>query len=182
MNHALYSTIVVFVSTQRDSSPDSACQESGSMRGPAEPRVPRFPRINGEDEYVFRVVRRSRSGRIADTTRRTSRDHALFRFLDGTMSRMSMRRNAQEMRLPRPLAQRPRPLSIRMTTSQRCYLTISCRRPITPNAGCHDTHPRPLNRFSRGRSRQLARFGLIDRRAEISCSMRRCRRTDARKS
>ena len=42
--------------------------------------------------YALRVERRSRSGRIADTTRRTSRDPALFRPLDGTMSRMSMRR------------------------------------------------------------------------------------------
>ena len=50
--------------------------------------------------FAFRVEKRSRSGRIADTTGRTSRDPASLRPLDWTMSRMSMRRKAQEMRLP----------------------------------------------------------------------------------
>jgi hypothetical protein len=52
------------------------------------------------NEFAFRVQRRSRSGRIADTTRRTGHYPASFRPLDGTISRMSMRRKAQEMRLP----------------------------------------------------------------------------------
>jgi hypothetical protein len=61
-------------------------------------KPPRLPL--GCVDCVSRVQRRSRSGRIADATRRTSRDPASFRHLDGTMSRMSMRRKAQEMRLP----------------------------------------------------------------------------------
>jgi hypothetical protein len=50
--------------------------------------------------FALRVERRSRSGRIADAKRWIRRDPASFRPLDGTMSRMSMRRKAQEMRLP----------------------------------------------------------------------------------
>ena len=51
---------------------------------------------------VRRHVERSAvvEARIAGTTRRTSRDPALFRPLDGTVSRMSIRRKAQEMRHP----------------------------------------------------------------------------------
>ncbi len=48
--------------------------------------MPTEGRISG---FAFRVERRSRSGRIADTTRRTGRDPASFRRHDGTMSRMS---------------------------------------------------------------------------------------------
>src|SRR5262249_53529664 len=46
---------------------------------------------------------------------------------------------------------------------------------IPPNAGGHETHARPLDPFSGGRSRELARFGRIDRSVERSPCARRCR-------
>jgi hypothetical protein len=55
--------------------------------------------VDGLADTTF-FKRRSRSRRIADTRRRTGHDPALFRLLDGSMSRMSMRRKAQGMRLP----------------------------------------------------------------------------------
>jgi hypothetical protein len=103
--------------------------------------------------FAFRVERRSRSGRITDTTRRTSRDPEFFRPLDGNMSRMSMRRKAQEMRLPSPLTQGPRRSSIRVTTNLRCFLSVSYPQPIPSDTGAHVTHARPLDTVSRGGSR-----------------------------
>jgi len=37
------------------------------------------------------------------------------------------------------------------------------------------------NAMARAKASDSARFGMIDRRAQIACSMLRCRRTDARK-
>src|SRR5271166_4245640 len=95
------------VPLHRDSegiSPDIAALRHGPRAERAVDDATRDPRpdqaVAARAGCASRVERRSRSGRIADTTKRTSRDPALFRPLDGTMSRMSMRRKAQEMRLP----------------------------------------------------------------------------------
>ena len=70
----------------------------GTVRGNTRPLAQFRPRPHSE--FAFRVEERSRSGRIADTTRRTGRDPASFRPLDGTVTHMNMRRKAQEMCLP----------------------------------------------------------------------------------
>jgi hypothetical protein len=49
--------------------------------------------------FAFRVQRRSRTGYIADTTRRTGPDPASFRPFDSIMNRMYMRWKVQELRL-----------------------------------------------------------------------------------
>jgi hypothetical protein len=49
---------------------------------------------------AFRDERRSRSKTQRDRTTRTCPDPASFRPIDGTMSRVSTRRKAQELRLP----------------------------------------------------------------------------------
>jgi hypothetical protein len=97
---------------------------------------------------AFRVQRSSRSGCIAHTTWRTSREPASFRPLDRTMSRMSMRRKAQKIRLPCPLTQWSRRSSIRESTNRRCFLSMSYPRPIPPDTGGHDIHARPLDPLS----------------------------------
>jgi hypothetical protein len=58
------------------------------------------PDIDGLTGGVFLVERRGRTGHNADTTRRTTRDHAAFRPFDKTMSRVFMRRKEQGMRFP----------------------------------------------------------------------------------
>ena len=47
-------------------------------------------------KHVLRVERRSRSRRIAATTRRTGLDPASFRPLDGTMTHLNIRRKARK--------------------------------------------------------------------------------------
>lgn len=85
-------------------SPDIAALRRGPRAERAVGDATRDPRpdraVAARAGCASRVERRSRSGRLVDTTRRTSRDPALFRHLDGTMSPMSMSRKAQEMRLP----------------------------------------------------------------------------------
>ena len=67
------------------------------------------------------------------------------------------------VRIPCLSAQRPGRVSIRMITSQRRYLTISYPRPTPPNAGCHDTHPRPLDPLSgAGHPNLLASVGSTE--------------------
>jgi len=112
---------------------------------------------------VFRVERRSRSGRIADTTRQFCCDPALFRPIDGTICCMTIRRNAGNA------------LSVTIAAKgQRGHLyggasigTAFCKvipQGHPPNAGGHDTRTRPLDPVSGGcRSEALARLGLIDR-------------------
>jgi hypothetical protein len=50
--------------------------------------------------FAVRDERRSRSKKQRDRTTRTCPDPASFRLIDGTISRVSMRRKAQELRLP----------------------------------------------------------------------------------
>ena len=47
-----------------------------------------------------------------------------------------------------------------ITDQGRC-LSIPYPQPIPPNAGGYETHGRPLDPFSGGRSRELARFGVV---------------------
>jgi hypothetical protein len=73
-------------------------------------------------KHVPRVERRSRSRRIATTTRRTGLDPASFRPLDGIMTHLNRRRKAPEMCLPY-LTPRSRRSSIQKSTNRRYFLS-----------------------------------------------------------